>query len=220
MTIKAILTGVTGMVGEGVLLECLQNPAVAEVLVLGRRPCGYTHAKLREFIVGDLGDLSTFESQLVGYNACFFCAGVSAIGLSPEAYVRITHDLTLRFAQTLARLNPEMTFCYVSGAGTDSSEQGRQRWARVKGRTENDLLKLPFRAAYMFRPGLIRPFPDQRNTLKMYRYLSWLYPVLRRLAPGSVGTMQELAQAMIRAAASGFIKPVLEVRDLRALAGQ
>ena len=218
MTIKAIITGATGMVGEGVLLECLQNPAVAEVLVLGRRPCGYTHAKLRELLVSDLGDLSAIESQLSGYNACFFCAGVSAVGLSPEAYERITHDLTLRFAQTLARTSPALTFCYVSGAGTDSREQSRQRWARVKGRTENDLLKLPFRAAYMIRPAFLKPTAGQRNVLTMYRYVGWLYPVLRAVAPGTVSTLQELALALIAVAQRGAAKPVLEVRDLLALA--
>ncbi len=219
MKLRVILTGATGMVGEGVLLECLQNPTVERVLVLTRRPTGRTHAKMSELLVPDLQDLSAMENQLTGYNACFFCAGVSSVGISKEEYERITHDLTLGVGQTLARLNPALTFIYVSGASTDSTGTSRQHWARVKGRTENDLLALPFYAAYMFRPAFMQVTPGQRNAPKWYGAIAWLYPVARRLTPNYVSTMQEVGRAMINAAGFGYSKPVLEVRDIAALAG-
>ena len=206
------------MVGEGVLLECLQNPAVEHVLVLTRKPTGRTHAKMSELLAPDLANLSAVESQLTGYNACFFCAGISSVGVSKEEYERITHDLTLAVGQTLLRLNPALTFIYVSGAGTDSAEKNGQHWARVKGRTENELLALPFGAAYMFRPGFMKATAGQRNLLKWYPAIAWLYPVARRLAPNFVSTMQEVGRAMINAADFGYSKPVLEVRDIVALA--
>lgn len=206
------------MVGEGVLLECLQNPNVEHVLVLTRKPTGRSHPKMTELLHADLSNLEPIESQLMGYNACFFCAGISAVGISKEEYERITHDLTLAFAQTLLRLNPELTFTYVSGAGTDSTEKSRQHWARVKGRTENELLALPFRQAYMFRPGYMHPTPGQRNVPKAYRYFSWLYSMARRLTPAYVSTLRELAQAMLAAVANGYPRRVLEVRDMVALA--
>ena len=218
MKLRVIITGATGMVGEGVLLECLSNPAVERVLVLTRKPTGRSHPKMTELLVPDLANLSAVESQLTGYNACFFCAGISAVGVSKEEYERITHDLTLAVAQTLLRLNPALTFSYVSGAGTDSTEKSGQHWARVKGRTENELLALPFGAAYMFRPGFMKATADQRNLLKWYPAIAWLYPVARRLAPQFVSTMQEVAQAMINASDFGYSKSVLEVRDIVALA--
>ena len=218
MNLRVILTGATGMVGEGVLLECLANSAVAHVLVLTRKPTGRSHAKMRELLVPDLANLSAVESQLTGYNACFFCAGVSAVGLSKEEYERITHDMTLAVGKTLLRLNPGLTFIYVSGSGTDSRETSRQHWARVKGRTENELLALPFGAAYMFRPGFMKVTNGQRNILRWYGAIAWLYPVARKLAPDFVSTMQEVGRAMINAADFGSSKPVLEVRDIVALA--
>ncbi|GAA4370074.1 epimerase [Hymenobacter saemangeumensis] len=218
MSLKVIITGATGMVGEGVLLECLQNPAVEAVLSLSRRPSGIRHSKMKEVLVSDLQDLSAVEDQLRSYNACFFCAGVSSLGISQAEYERITHDLTLYVAHTLLRLNPGLSFTYVTGAGTDSREQSRQHWARVKGRTENDLLKLPFRHAYMFRPGFMKPMAGQQRVLSMYKYVGWLYPVARVLAPAFISTMQEVGQAMIAAVQNGYPKPVLEVRDIVALA--
>ena len=161
MKIKAIITGATGMVGEGVLHECLLHPDVESVLVINRKPCGVKHEKLKEIIHKDFLDLSAIEEQLAGYNACYFCAGVSSVGKKEDEYTRITYDLTLNFANTLVKLNPDMTFCYVSGVGTDSTEKGRSMWARVKGKTENDLLKLPFKAAYMFQTQGI--FNQQRD---------------------------------------------------------
>ena len=218
MNLRVILTGATGMVGEGVLLECLQNPAVARVLVLTRRPTGRSHPKMHELLVPDLAKLTAVETELTGYDACFFCAGVSSVGISKEDYERITHDLTLAVGRTLARLNPALTFVYVSGAGTDGTEKSGQHWARVKGRTENELLALPFGAAYMFRPAFMKATEGQRNVLKWYPAIAWLYPVARKLAPQYVSTMQEVGRAMINAADFGSSKPVLEVRDIVALA--
>jgi len=218
MNLRVILTGATGMVGEGVLLECLQSPAVAHVLVLTRKPTGRTHPKMSELLVPDLANLSAVESQLTGYNACFFCAGISSVGISAAEYERITHDLTLLVGVTVARLNPALTFIYVSGAGTDNAETSRQHWARVKGRTENEVLALSFRAAYIFRPGMMRPRAGQRNVPKLMRVIDWLYPVIKRLAPSMACTLKEVGQAMISAADFGYSKPVLEVRDIVALA--
>jgi uncharacterized protein YbjT (DUF2867 family) len=218
MKIRVIITGATGMVGEGVLLECLRHPEVEAVLLLSRKASGYLHSKLQEVLQADFQHLESIEDQLSGYNACFFCAGISSLGISKEEYERITHDTTLAVAKTLVRLNPDMAFVFVSGAGTDSSEKGRSHWARTKGRTENALLALPFRAAYMFRPGFMLATPGQRNILSLYKYVSWLYPVARRLAPKFVSTMAELGTAMIKAVQTGYPRPVLEVPDIVALA--
>lgn len=218
MTINAILTGATGMVGEGVLHECLRHPAVTSLLVIGRRPCGVRHEKLKEIIHDDFFDFSGIESQLHGYNACYFCLGASSVGKNEADYTRITYDLTMALARPLARINPGLTFCYVSGAGTDSSEQGRSMWARVKGKTENDLLKLPFKAAYMFRPGYIQPTPGLKNTLPAYKFFAPLYPLWKTLFPKYVTTLEEIGLAMIHAVTNGYEKPVLECRDIRRLA--
>jgi uncharacterized protein YbjT (DUF2867 family) len=214
MKIKAVLTGATGMVGEGVLQQCLQHPDVEEVVALGRRPSGISHPKLREVICPDLFKLASVENELTGCNACFFCLGVSSVGMKEEKYNRLTYELTLSVAQVLVRLNPEMTFCYVSGKGTDSSEKGKSMWARVKGKTENSLRQLPFRAAYMFRPGYIQPGRGLKNTHAILVPLSWLYPLWRRLLPAYVCTLSELARAMIGAALHGYDKEVLEVPDI------
>ncbi|TGE24247.1 epimerase [Hymenobacter aquaticus] len=220
MKIKAILTGATGMVGEGVLHEALHSPDVEQVLSISRKPSGVTHPKLREIIHQNFHDLSPIQDQLVGYNACFFCLGVSSVGLKQPEYQRLTYDLTLHFAQTLLPRNPELTFCYVSGAGTDSSAHGRSMWARVKGRTENDLLALGFKSAYMFRPGLLRPTPGQQHVLSYYKYFGWLYPVVRAVLPKFASTLAELGQAMLSVVRRGYPKPVLEVPDIVAAAGK
>ncbi len=183
MKIRAIITGVTGMVGEGVLHECLQNPDVERVLIINRRPSGFSHPKLTEIVHQDFFNLAPVKDRLTGYNACYFCLGVSSVGMKEDEYRRMTYDLTMHFAQTLAPLNPDMTFCYVSGASTDSTEQGRLMWARVKGKTENDLMKLPFRAAYMFRPGYMHPTPGLKNTNKYYKYITWMYPFFAPVFP-------------------------------------
>jgi len=217
MKIRAIVTGATGMVGEGVLHECLLHPDVEQVLVINRKPCGVSHPKLKEVIHGDFYNLTSVEEQLKGYNACFFCLGVSVIGLKEEQYYKLTYELTMNFATTVSRLNPGMTFCYVSGSGTDSTEKGKSMWARIKGKTENDLMKLPFRQAYMFRPGLMKATAGAKNTLKYYKYFSWLY-LLRPLFPGFICTLKEIGLAMTNTVNKGYPKKVLEVKDIVALA--
>lgn len=205
------------MVGEGVLLECLTHPDVEQVLVINRKPGGVSHPKLKEIIYNDFFNLSPIEQQLAGYNACFFCLGVSSVGMGDEEYKHLTYDLTLNVAKTLAKLNPDMTFTYVSGAGTDSTEKGRLAWARVKGATENALLQL-FKNAYMFRPGFLKAVPGQKNVKSYYRYLAWLYPIGRALYPAGFSTLEELGLAMIKTATVGYEKRILEVKDFVALA--
>jgi uncharacterized protein YbjT (DUF2867 family) len=190
---------------------------VEQVLVINRRPGGVSHSKLREVIHGDFFDLTPIEAQLSGYNACFFCLGVSSVGMSPEDYTRTTYDLTLNVGQVLARLNPELTFCYVTGAGTDSSEKGRVAWARVKGATENALLRM-FTRAYMFRPGFMRAVPGQKNLKWAYKAFAWVYPIGRAVYPAMFCTLEEVGRAMINAAGKGSEKRVLEVRDIVELA--
>jgi len=202
------------MVGEGVLHECLRHDDVEEVLVITRKPCGITHPKLKEIIHPDFQYLASIENRLTGYNACFFCLGVSSVGMKEPEYHKLTYLLTMNFATTLANKNPGMTFCYISGAGTDSTEKGRMMWARVKGKTENDLAKLPFKAVYNFRPGIIQPTKGLKNTLSFYRYLGWLIPVIRLFAPKAIVKLKELGLAMIHAATNGYEKQVLEVKDI------
>lgn len=214
MKIRAIVTGATGMVGEGVMHECLHDPDVESVLIINRKPSGFTHPKLKEIIHANFFDISSMENQLKGYNACYFCLGVSSVGMKEPEYKRLTYDLTMNVAQTLSRLNPEMVFCYVSGASTDSTEKGKSMWARVKGKTENDLMKLPFKKVYAFRPGFMKPTPGLKNTLSGYKYLGWMYPGLRLLFPGSASTLAEVGQAMIRVTKKESEKLVLEVRDI------
>ncbi len=206
------------MVGEGVLHECLEHEDVEAVLVLGRRSCGVTHPKLKEIVHGDLYDLSSIENGLKGYNACFFCLGVSSIGMNEGEYRKVTYTLTMHVAETLARLNPDMTFCYISGSHTDGTGKGKVMWARVKGQTELALTRLPFRAVYNFRPGYMQPTKGLRNTLSLYRYISWAYPLLKLVARGYVSTLKEMGLAMINAARKGYGKQVLEVRDIVELA--
>ena len=217
MTIKTIITGATGMVGEGVLLACLDHPDVERVLVINRRPGGMSHPKLLEIIHTDFFNLAPIAPQLAGYDACFFCLGVSSVGMEAEQYRRATHDLTLGVAQVLAAANPEMTFCYVTGKGTDSSEQGRVAWARVKGATENALMRL-FKNAYMFRPALMKASPGQKNLNPWYRYLAWIYPIGRAVFPNSFCTLQEVGHAMINVTCNGYPKRILEVTDIVDLA--
>lgn len=216
--IKAIVTGATGMVGEGVLHECLHHPDVEAVLVINRKPCGVTHPKLKEIIHANFHDLSAIEDQLQPYNACFFCLGVSSVGMNEETYHDLTYNLTLHVANVLLRQNPDMVFCYVSGSGTDSTEKGKSMWARVKGKTENALLQLGFKKAYMFRPGYMQPTRGLKNTLRWYGAFSWMYPVLRLLFPGYVSTLKQVGVAMIRVVTKGYEKSVLEVRDIVKLA--
>lgn len=219
MKIRVIITGATGMVGEGVLHECLHHSEVEQVLVLGRKPCGISHPKLKEVVHSDLYNLASIEDQLSNYNACFFCLGTTSVGKNEEEFTRVSYTLTMHVASTLGRLNPDMTFCYISGAGTSTAEKGPM-WARVKGRTENDLMKLPFRQVYNFRPGYMQPTPGLKNALSYYRYVGWMYPVLRFVFPKYVTTLKELALAMIKVTLFGYKNKVLEVNDIVELAGK
>lgn len=214
MKIRAIITGATGMVGEGVLHECLQHPEVERVLVLGRKSCGISHPKLKEIVHPDLYDLSTVEVHLGGYNACYFCLGTTSIGKNEEEFTKVSYTLTMHVATTLSKLNRDMVFCYISGVGTDSTEKGRVMWARVKGKTENDLTKLPFKKVYNFRPGYMQPTPGMKNTLPYYKYISWMYPFLRFATPNYVSTLKELALAMINVTLFGAKRNNLEVSDI------
>lgn len=218
MKIKAIITGVTGMVGEGVLNESLQHPDVESVLVINRRPCGVVHPKLTEIIHADFLDLTPIAAKLTGYNACFFCLGVSSVGVAQDKYYSMTYTLTINMAEILARQNPEMTFCYISGAGTDSTEKGKLNWARVKGKTENDLMKLPFRKVYNFRPGFLKPAKGAKNVYRFYGIINIFYPVLKLFTPGFVSTISELGLAMINSVLKGYDKQILEVKDILSLA--
>jgi hypothetical protein len=218
MGLKVIITGATGMVGEGVLLECLENPAVEMVLMVNRRPFALTHAKLKECIVPDFLKLDESTVQLFGYDACFFCAGISSVGLNEAEYTRITYDTTMHFAQKLAGVNRKMVFNFVSGAMTDSSETGRVMWARVKGKTENALIRLPFKNVYNFRPGFMKATPGQKNVKSYYGLIAWMYPLLKVFMPNHVLTLSEVGQAMINSVIEGCDKQVLEVRDIKELA--
>jgi uncharacterized protein YbjT (DUF2867 family) len=214
-----IIFGATGMVGQGVLRECLLSSAVTAVLAVGRSGTGRSHAKLREILTSDLADLGPIEADLAGYDACFFCLGVSAAGMSEAAYRRITYDYTLATARTLARLSPGSTFVYVSGGGTNA--QGRAMWARVKGQVENDVLALDL-DAYMFRPGLIQPRHGITSKTKIYRIVyavgAPLFPVLRLIAPKLITTTELVGRAMLKVAANGSAKRILTNADISALA--
>jgi len=222
MKIKAIITGSTGMVGKGVLLECLDSPKVESVLVVNRKAVGIQHPKLKEIIHADFYDLNAIKKQMQGYNACYFCLGVSAFRMSEADYTKVTHDLTLHFAETVLRINPEMIFTYVTGVGTDSSEKSRTMWARVKGKTENDLLAMPFKAAYMFRPGFIQPMKGIQSATKLYNaiYVVFkpLYPLLKAIAPNAITSTVQMGQAMINVTTEGYRSKILHSREINELA--
>ncbi|MBN2174844.1 MAG: hypothetical protein JW731_11980 [Bacteroidales bacterium] len=218
MNKKVIITGATGMVGRGVLLECLDHMAISEVLIIGRNPVEMDHPKLKELIHKDFSDFSGVIDQLKGYDGCFYCLGISAAGLKEEEYKRITYDYTLSLAKTLKQLNPKITFTYVSGQGTDSTEKGRMMWARVKGKTENDLLNLGFKDAYMFRPGAIIPLRGIKSRTKayqfMYDYFMWLVKLIKFLSPNSVVNTTQIGQAMINSMLEGYENKVLKPKDI------
>lgn len=212
---KIIITGVTGMVGEGVLLECLKHPEITGILVVGRRPYSMQHPKVEELIVPDFFQVEEFSDRLKGYDACFYCAGVSSIGKNESDYTRITYDTTLHFAKTLLSCNQDMVFDFVTGSHTDSTESGKMMWARVKGRTENALMKLPFRGQYNFRPGVMEPIKGQKNVRWFFKPFIWVIP---HLFPRKSLTLEEVGKAMINTVTKGYPKQVLEIDDIRKLA--
>jgi uncharacterized protein YbjT (DUF2867 family) len=220
-SMKVILFGATGMVGQGVLRECLLDPGVESVLAVGRSPTGQQHARLREIVHDNFLDYSAIEPLLAGYDACFFCLGVSSVGMSEERYRHLTYDITMAAAKTLSKLNPQMVFVYVTGRGTDSTERSPLMWARVKGKTENDLLKLPFKAAYMFRPAGIQPLHGIRSKTAWYQaayvVAAPVLTLLNRVAPKYVTTTEQVGRAMIKVARDGYPKPVLESEDINAV---
>jgi hypothetical protein len=216
--INVIVTGTTGMVGEGVVHECLNHDEIGSVLVINRKPCGIIHPKLKEIIHTNFYDLTPIENQLQNYDACFFCLGVSSVRMKETKYYELTYILTMHVAQILSKNNPSMIFCYISGMGTDSTEKGRMMWARVKGKTENALMKLPFKKVYNFRPGILQPTKGLKNTLSFYRYFGWLAPVIRLFFPKSISTLKQLGLAMIHVVTKGYPKQIIEVKDIIELA--
>ena len=217
MALKVIITGTTGMVGEGVLLHCLNDPRVEKVLTVSRKAAGHTHPKLTELLVPDFMKLDAFEAQLTGYDACFYGAGISSAGMNEADYTKITFDTPVHFATVLARLNPTMVLVHVSGRSTDSSESGKVMWARVKGKAENALSKLPFRAVFHFRPALMKHVAGQLHVKTVFKPVLWLFPVWNALFPALAMTLDEIADAMIKCVVEGAPKPILEVTDLQKL---
>ena len=216
---RVAIFGASGMVGKGVLLECLDDPRVSSVLVVGRRSCGVSHPKIEEILHENFDDFSALRPRFAGLDGCFFCLGTTSAGKSEAEYTKQTYDLTLAAARAIVEASPQAVFVYVSGVGTDSTERGRVMWARVKGRTENALLALPFRGAYMMRPGFIQPLRGVSSRTPLYaafyRWLGWLFPVLRALFPRQVVTSVEVGRAMIRVASDGYSRKVLEPPDIR-----
>jgi len=210
MKLKVIVTGASGMVGEGVMLTCLDHPDVEQVLVVGRRPCGHTHPKLKEIIHKDFYDLAPIKDQLTGYDACYFCLGTSSVGVNEADFTKVTYTLTMHVANTV--VNPGMTFTYVSGAHTNAN--GKQMWQRVKGKTEDDLMKLHFKQVFAFRPGGMTIVPGQKNQPKVYNFLGWLFPVIKIFSSNSVSMLADVGRAMINVTKNGYSKKILEVSDI------
>ncbi len=215
---KVLLTGATGMVGEGVLHQCTLDTDISEILVLTRKPSGFTHPKVKDLIVPDFYDMSPLEAEVKGYDACLFCLGTTSVGKSDEEFYKIAYTLTMSVANTLVKVNPALTFCYISGAGTDSTEKGRTAWARTKGKTENDLLKLSFKAVFNFRPGYLHPIKGLKNTLSYYKYITWMYPFFKLIGGNYVSTLADLGTAMIKVCKNGYSKNAIEVPEINQLA--
>jgi uncharacterized protein YbjT (DUF2867 family) len=213
---KIILTGATGMIGEGILIECLKDPRVSEILSVSRKPSGKSHPKLSEYIVPEFLDLPENDSKLQGYDACFFCAGVSSVGMEKPLYEKLTYDTTMAFAKAIGR-QPQLAFVYISGSGTDRTEKGRLHWARIKGKVENDLSKMDFKRAFGFRIGMMIPAEGQQYVLKYYNYLGWISPFFKLVFPNMISTMRQVANAMIRVCAEGYNNDVIYVKDIRKL---
>lgn len=220
MGLNIIITGTTGMVGEGVLLACLENPRVEHILSVSRKSTGKKHPKLTEYIVPDFLQIQPTDTRLSGFDACFFCAGVSSIGMKEDKYHAITYDTTIHFAGVVLQQNPDIGFVYVSGKSTDSSEEGKLMWARVKGKTENRLMHMPFKKVYNFRPGLMKAMPGQQNILPLYKVLGWAFPFFKLIFPHATSTLQQVANAMINCITQGYPRPILEVKDINILGGK
>ncbi len=214
--LRVIITGATGMVGEGVLQECISNKNVEKILLINRKPGGYDHPKIEEILHRDFSDITSLSDKIKGYDACYFCLGVSSIGMNEEQYTKVTYHLTIGFARTLAEVNPQTTFCYVSGAGTDSTGKSKQMWARVKGKTENDLMKLPLEV-YNFRPAFMKPTKGARNVKGFYKVINALYPFFRLLSKTYFLTLEEVGKAMIYVSVHGYQRHILEVKDIAQL---
>ncbi len=215
---KVIITGATGMVGEGVLHECILDSRVTDILLISRKKYKTTNTKVKQLIVKELTDVKNHLTELAGYDACYFCMGVSSVGMKEEKYTKLTYDLTLNFAKTIVTVNKEMTFTYVSGVGTDSTEKGKSMWARVKGKTENDLIALPFKAVFAFRPGGIKPTKGLKNTYTSYKVLAPLVSFLNWAMPKYMCSLAEIGKAMINVTEKGYHRPQIEVKDIRKLA--
>jgi uncharacterized protein YbjT (DUF2867 family) len=213
-----LITGATGMVGEGVLLEALENTKITKVIIVNRRTAGYSHIKLTEIIHADLSNIEPIAAQLKNIDATFFCLGKSSVGMNEADYTKVTYDLTMQFAKTISANNPNSTFCYISGSGTDSTEKGRSMWARVKGKTENDLRKLNFKKVYNFRPGFMRPTVGQKYALAFYKYVNWMFPFLNVVAAKYAHTLTQLGKAMINVIDSNREETVIEVLEIKELA--
>ena len=210
---RVIITGTTGMIGEGILIECLANPLIETVLSVSRKPIGKQHPKLKEYIVADFLSLKENDEKLKGYDACFYCAGVSSVGMPMDKYKMISYDTPLHFAKVL-NPNPEMSFVYITGGGTDSTEKGWMAWARIKGKAENDLAKLPFKQTFGFRIGFVKPAEGQHHVLKSYKYVSWMFPVIKTIFPFMYSTMKQVADAMIYFSQNGYERNVIYVKDI------
>ncbi|WPU99121.1 NAD-dependent epimerase/dehydratase family protein [Mucilaginibacter sp. cycad4] len=217
---KIILTGATGMVGEGVLHECLSHESVEKVLLISRKPTGISHPKLEEAIQADMRDLRNLSEEICEYDTCFYCIGTTSMGKTEEEYKAVTYQLTIDFANALLSVNHEITFCYISAAGSDLSERGKTMWARVKGRTENKLMVLPFACFYSFRPLMLTPTPGMKHTHGFYKFISWFFPIGRLLKPDWFCTLRELGQAMIAVALNGYPRRIIEVRDIADIANR
>jgi uncharacterized protein YbjT (DUF2867 family) len=217
--LSVLVTGSTGMVGEGILQVCLQHPAVEKVVVLNRRSVGFSHPKLTEILLSDFHQLKTVESQLIGLDACYHCMGISSIGTDEATYKDITYTLSILLGETFSRLNPDSVFCYLSGAGTDASETAKMSWARLKGRTENELAQMPFKAMYRYRPGFIKPLPDATHVQSFYKYVGWMFPIGKALFPDGFSTIEEIGRSMIQVSLHDEEKTTLAGKDIRRLAG-
>jgi hypothetical protein len=211
---RLIITGTTGMIGEGILLEMLENKDIESVLSVSRRGCGVQHPKLEEYVVPSFLDLKQDDIRLNNYDACFFCAGVSSVGKSEKEYTLLTYDTTMAFARAVGSKS-KCTFVYVSGSGTDSTEKGSLMWARVKGKTENDLLKMDFKAVFAYRIGAVVPVKLQKYVQPYYKYLSWLIPIWKKLAPNSICSMKDLGRSFLYVSQKGYEKNVIHVKDIR-----